>query len=1429
MKLLASKSIMPILFTVHSVFSLCAADDSPLILFTAMTGNPDKAEVEDIFSRSQKAGFSQLMLYPRSGLECEYMGEDWLALVGHCLDAGKRRGMKVWLYDEYNWPSGSCKGRVPSENPEWLYAEYAVWKNPDGSFRWDVRRNNSFSMHAKYFDVNAYSESAIRRFMELTHDVYEKRFAPYFADGTIPGIFSDEPAHPSPMKWAEGKPLVRFRWYRELESQYKERTGRDFRMDVEAALRDPSKGEVWEIYTELKGLQFRKAFFDPITAWAKRLGIETCGHLIAEGQPREACNYNGLPLNTLRGFTMPCIDKIRDRLEKEKDEWLTYATGLYAIEHNSTPGGDMLDAHGGIELFALGPCDLTQEQLAQRIWAAALYGIDRYLLSLYHTSARGFREKGGWAMFVSPTQPWFEHCKDLHDTSRKAAKWSRKRFVRNVAVRYPQRMLGRLAVHRAPGEPVPRLTEFVNELAWGQVSFELLQDEESSESRYVLSCKGKGFVEERSGKTFDRPEDVLRWLHSVLTDDWRVVDASGKVVPGLLVRRYADGTAAVLNMTENAFGNLRLEKGPQGTETFALPSCGVKVFDMAETEPWCAKSVIGEVGDGTWKISFANETLKRIWFSSNNIARVKLSEPMKNLRWAVCVDSGRIGTNCVTGTEPFRIKLNGKELAADRNATVVPYGYEQLYRQTEPMDLSAGTHELVLSGCPDNNMFMPALWLSGDFMTDASGAVKPRVSEIQRLAPLSEIGVGDFAGKITYGIDVEVPFGKGVLLGLDTGGLAARVRLGGVDIGERSLPPWEWAIPDDLVGRRLPLEVTLMTSVRPVFGRDDAPDVRHGQLLWTHTQRNADRSGLSAVRWLRKPVEPTGAQDFDVARPDGGKMVQASDFGVSPSSADNVRALNRVLAHCRTNGVRRLVIGKGTYRFSADAPILLNGMTNFVFDGAGADFVFHRRRGSSFHISGCSRLEMRDFSVDWDWEKDPLASVVEVEAVTGGHVDFRFCHYDEFPKRDVRVAYVSRWDEVQRAPGVDGKGPGRGFDMAWNGDRTARTRTEWLSPNLLRVFLGRKKVPFDVGERCRMQHYYYDMGGFVFVRCQDVFLEDVEVKSTPGHAFLVSGGSRYHLRNVNVRTPEGDVRRVISSTADHFHVARSKGWIKLERCEFARGGDDCVNVRDGTAYASGSIGAYTVRTARGNSKKLFSKGDRVELVNADYSPTGFIAPVKEVRVVDAAKQVFDVEFDAPLPSSSGEGYVLLNREYGSCNLILRDCFFHDNRARGVILQSSNATVERCRFLHNESCAMKVTTGWTLKLWCEGYGATNIVVRDCVFERANGANRDSQDIYFGTYRRVSSAECRDACDRAVLRDVLFDGNSFVDSFALTAFIGSCDNIVFRRNVFRNPTPSKVVRAERGAVRIVKSSNVRFEGNMWIPSPYAPNAGRLVLEK
>lgn len=38
-------------------------------------------------------------MHARAGLETEYLGERWMQCVEACIDGGKRRGMKPWLYD----------------------------------------------------------------------------------------------------------------------------------------------------------------------------------------------------------------------------------------------------------------------------------------------------------------------------------------------------------------------------------------------------------------------------------------------------------------------------------------------------------------------------------------------------------------------------------------------------------------------------------------------------------------------------------------------------------------------------------------------------------------------------------------------------------------------------------------------------------------------------------------------------------------------------------------------------------------------------------------------------------------------------------------------------------------------------------------------------------------------------------------------------------------------------------------------------------------------------------------------------------------------------------------------------------------------------------------------------------------------------------
>jgi hypothetical protein len=91
--------------------------------------------------------------------------------------------------------------------------------------------------------VDSKSFGAIKRFIELTHDRYEKRLKPYFGN-TIVGIFSDEPAYHVPIKFAE-KPTLRFAYYDGAEEAYKQRVERELRQDVEAYLADSSKDEVW--------------------------------------------------------------------------------------------------------------------------------------------------------------------------------------------------------------------------------------------------------------------------------------------------------------------------------------------------------------------------------------------------------------------------------------------------------------------------------------------------------------------------------------------------------------------------------------------------------------------------------------------------------------------------------------------------------------------------------------------------------------------------------------------------------------------------------------------------------------------------------------------------------------------------------------------------------------------------------------------------------------------------------------------------------------------------------------------------------------------------------------------------------------------------------------------------------------------------------
>ena len=42
-------------------------------------------------------------LHCRHGLLVDYMSDEWLDMLGVCIDELKARGMEAWLYDEDDW------------------------------------------------------------------------------------------------------------------------------------------------------------------------------------------------------------------------------------------------------------------------------------------------------------------------------------------------------------------------------------------------------------------------------------------------------------------------------------------------------------------------------------------------------------------------------------------------------------------------------------------------------------------------------------------------------------------------------------------------------------------------------------------------------------------------------------------------------------------------------------------------------------------------------------------------------------------------------------------------------------------------------------------------------------------------------------------------------------------------------------------------------------------------------------------------------------------------------------------------------------------------------------------------------------------------------------------------------------------------------
>lgn len=814
-----TRAIWLVLAAVSPLAAVAAEPRCPLIPMGAITGKPDEQTVKQTLEAYQAVGVDQYLIYPRSGLEYEYLGDEWLQMCQWFCQHARRLDMSIWLYDEYNWPSGSCKGRVPAENPDFESRQYAVYKNADGTFRWQV-------VHSPGWADN-YSFPAMQRFIELTHKRYEQRLGPYLGT-TIVGIFTDEPAHPTPAT-LDRKPDLLFRYFDGAEAEYKAATGRELRADVQAYLADKTKDEMWAVYYGLLGQRFRQAYFDPIRAWCDRVGILATGHMISENSTSNSALYNGNPLHALKGLTLPGMDEIGTRYDPASIEWLTLAVAQHAAGRRGQGGL--------VELFALGPSDLRHATHRQMIWLCALHKIDRYVLAIAPIDARGNVEKSGYFNPLTRMQPWFPAFRLLGDESRVAARYASKPVRCQIAVRYPQREAARLAAKR---QAHPALLATLRRFSAAQLTYDLYEEDEPCDKPLVFALEGAVLKEEQSGRRFNSPDEAAAFAKTVCPPAVWVENTEGNAVEDVLLRQYEDGSVVVLGLTANEHGKLRLMRRGGQPVSFELPARGVFRFEGQTPEPATPVAVRSVEPDTSFEIALSAVNTHRLAFGKDNQARITVGQPVAAARIVVR-----------NHPAPSTLTLDGKPVRADQPCNTLRPGLNELYRQSEPLGLDAGEHVLAIqAGGSDTNYFLPLAWLAGVFAVD-SGTIKTLPSAVGA-GSLWKHGLADFAGQVTYTAQVKIPDHTGdVQLRLDTGGLYTSVALDGQALGERAWAPFEWTIPAGVRGKKAELKISVWTSVAPMFGDWKNPNAAWNKNFWVPPPDPRPEIGLlSAPEWM---------------------------------------------------------------------------------------------------------------------------------------------------------------------------------------------------------------------------------------------------------------------------------------------------------------------------------------------------------------------------------------------------------------------------------------------------------------------------------------------------------------------------------------------------------------------------------------------------
>ena len=410
-----------------------------------------KETLEKQIEIMHEMGFGGYYMHTRIGMATPYLSDEFMDLVGACIEKGKEVGMNSYLYDEDRWPSGTAGGftvKASEENRQkilrFTYSPYndGTLVTPSDIAKAKEVTDEKFVLlacfdilldansrlvsykrialeedvpenHEKWFAYMEYGgycdvmrKETIDTFIQLTHEKYKERFGHEFQE-FAPTIFTDEPQMYAKkvLDHASDKTGIAFPYTNDFDETFKAKYGISMEDHFPVLVWELADGTISPIryyYHDHSTERFAEAFCDNVGKWCEENGIIFTGHMMNEVTLFSQTTSVGEAMRHYRGFQLPGIDMLCDYRELNTAKQAQSAARQYGKE------GVMSELYGVTNW----DFDFRGHKL-QGDWQAAM-GITHRVPHLYWVSMGG-EAKRDYPASIGHQSPWYKEYPRIED------------------------------------------------------------------------------------------------------------------------------------------------------------------------------------------------------------------------------------------------------------------------------------------------------------------------------------------------------------------------------------------------------------------------------------------------------------------------------------------------------------------------------------------------------------------------------------------------------------------------------------------------------------------------------------------------------------------------------------------------------------------------------------------------------------------------------------------------------------------------------------------------------------------------------------------------------------------------------------------------------------------------------------------------------